>query len=192
MKTRMIIIISILTVLLLSACSKGELKDAKNWPVPDFNYTDQNNKSFGLSDLKGKVWVADFIWTNCPDVCMPMTFNMAKLQKMAKDEEIENIEFVSFSVDPTVDTPEVLTKYSEYNHADLKNWHFLTGYEQKEIETFAMEHFKTIVQKPENDDYVIHQSYFYLVNQEGKIQEIYSGFEDVPYEEIIDDIKTLQ
>ncbi|MED3553505.1 SCO family protein [Cytobacillus praedii] len=192
MKMRLLIIISVLTVILLSACSNGELKDARNWPVPDFTFTDQNNKSFGLSDLKDKVWIADFIYTACPDICQPMTFNMSKLQEMAKKEKIDNIEFVSFSVDPTVDKPEVLAEYSKLFNADLKKWHFLTGYEQKEIEAFAMEHFKTIVQKPANDDYVIHQSYFYLVNKEGKIQKLYSGDKEVPFEEIIDDIKTLQ
>ncbi|MBP2241243.1 protein SCO1/2 [Cytobacillus eiseniae] len=192
MKKRFLTILSVFTLLILSACNNGEIKDARNWPVPDFTYTDQNNESFGLSDLDGKVWVADFIWTNCPDICMPMTFNMAKLQKMAKEEKIDNIEFVSFSIEPDVDTPEVLKEYSKANNADLTNWHFLTGYSQKEIEEFAVEHFKTLVQKAEGSDYVVHQSYFFLVNQEGKIQKIYSGFEDVPYEEIIDDIKTLQ
>lgn len=178
-------------MLLLSACGKGEIKDAKNWPVPEFTFTDQNNKSFGLADLKGKVWVADFIYTACPDICQPMTFNMSKLQDMAKKEEIDNIEFVSFSIDPTVDKPEVLSDYSKLFNADLKNWHFLTGYEQKDIEAFA-KGFKTIAQKPENSDIVIHQSYFYLVNQEGKIQKLYSGDKEVPFEEIIEDIKTLQ
>lgn len=192
MKIRILTIISILTLLLLSACGKGEIKDAKNWPVPDFTFTDQNNKSFGLADLKGKVWVADFIYTACPDICQPMTFNMSKLQEMAKKEEIDNIEFVSFSVDPSVDKPEVLAEYSKLFNADLKNWHFLTGYAQKDIEAFAMENFKTIVQKPENSDTVIHQSYFYLVNQEGKILKLYSGDKEVPFEDIIDDIKTLQ
>lgn len=191
MKIRILTIISIFTVLLLSACGKGEIKDAKNWPVPEFTFTDQNNKSFGLADLKGKVWVADFIYTACPDICQPMTFNMSKLQDMAKKEEIDNIEFVSFSIDPTVDKPEVLSDYSKLFNADLKNWHFLTGYEQKDIEAFA-KGFKTIAQKPENSDIVIHQSYFYLVNQEGKIQKLYSGDKEVPFEEIIEDIKTLQ
>src|SRR5690606_10341973 len=102
------------------------------------------------------------------------------------------IEFVSFSVDPTVDTPEVLTEYGKQFEADFSNWHFLTGYSQKEIETFAMDHFKTIVKKPENNPDVIHQSYFYLVDQEGKIQQLYSGLEDIPFDQIISDMKVLQ
>lgn len=185
-------IIIVFTLMVMTACGKGEIKDAKNWPVADFTFTDQNQQSIGLSDLKGKVWVADFIYTNCPDICLPMTFNMAKLQKLTKEEKIENIQFVSFSVDPEVDTPEVLTKYSSNFDIDYSNWHFLTGYKQEEIEKFAMSNFKTIVKKPQNDPNVIHQSYFYLVNQEGKIMKVYSGLEDIPYEEIISDIKTLQ
>ncbi|MBS4190912.1 SCO family protein [Bacillus sp. FJAT-49705] len=192
MKFRIITIITILTVFVLSACGKSEIQDAKNWPIADFTYTDNNNETFGLADLKGKVWVADFIYTNCPTVCLPMTFNMAKLQELAKKEKIENIEFVSFSVDPALDSPEVLTKYAKEFNVDFKNWHFLTGYKQEEIEKFAMDNFKTIVKKPENDPDVIHQTYFYLVNQEGKIMKMYSGDKETPYDEIIKDIKTLQ
>lgn len=192
MKLRMFAIITIFTMLLLSACGKGEIKDAKNWPIEDFTFTNQENKSFGLSDLKEKVWVADFIFTNCEDVCMPMTANMVKLQEMVKKEKIQNIEFVSFSVDPTVDTPEVLTDYGNQYHADMSNWRFLTGYKQEEIENFAMKNFKTLVKKPKTGDQVIHQTYFYLVNQEGKIMKFYPGLADIPFDEIMKDIKTLQ
>lgn len=193
MKTRVFgIMITIITVFIMTACGKGEIKDAKNWPVADFTYTDHNNKPLGLADLKGKVWVADFIYTNCPDICLPMTYNMAKLQDLAKKEKIENIEFISFSVDPEFDTPEVLTKYTSNFDIDYSNWHFLTGYKQEEIEKFAMSNFKTIVKKPQNDPNVIHQSFFYLVNQDGKIMKVYSGLEDIPFDEIITDIKTLQ
>ncbi len=192
MKLRLVAIISILSILLLSACGTGEIKDAKNWPIEDFTFKNQDNQSFGLADLKGKVWVADFIFTNCETVCMPMTANMTKLQNMVKEEKIDNIEFVSFSVDPTVDTPEVLTEYGKQYNADMSNWYFLTGYEQEKIESFAMSNFKTIVKKPKNDDQVVHQTYFYLINQEGIIVKYYPGLADIPFEEIIKDIKTLQ
>ncbi|KAB2338950.1 SCO family protein [Cytobacillus depressus] len=188
----MTIILAILAVVGLSACGKGEIKGAKNWPIADFTFTDNENNSLSLANLNGKVWVADFIYTNCPDVCLPMTFNMAKLQDLAKKEKIENIEFVSFSIDPEVDSPKVLTEYAKYFDVDFKNWHFLTGYKQEEIEKFAMDNFKTLVKKPENDPNVIHQTYFYLVNKEGKIMKLYSGLDDIPFDEIIKDIKTLQ
>ena len=88
------------------------IKGGKNWPVEDFTYTDQNGESFGLKNLKGKVWIADFIFTNCESVCLPMTANMKKITRFESEKEgIDNIQFVSFSVDPSVDTPEVMKEY---------------------------------------------------------------------------------
>jgi protein SCO1 len=182
----------LVVILLLTACGKKEIQNAVNWPVEDFNYTNQNGKSIGLKDLKGKVWVADFIFTNCEDVCLPMTFNMEKLQQMTKKEGIENIEFVSFSVDPTVDTPDVLKKYGENFNADFSNWNFLTGYKDEEIANLALESFKTLVIKPQEGDQVTHGTDFYLVGTDGVILKRYTGLNDIPYEEIINDIKTLQ
>ncbi len=190
-KMYVLVLIFFLSVI-LAACGGNEIKDAKNWPVNDFSYTNQEGKTVGLSDLKGKVWVSNFIFTTCEDVCLPMTYNMAKLQSMLKDEGIKDVELVSFSVDPTVDNPEVLKKFGEEFNADFANWHFLTGYEQAEIEELALKSFKTIVKKPETGDQVIHGTDFYLMDQEGNIVKYYNGIKEVPYDEIINDIKILQ
>lgn len=178
--------------LLVSACGSKEVPNANNWETEDFSFVDQNGEEFSKSDLKGKVWVADFIFTNCTTICLPMTANLIKLQQQLKDEGIKDVEFVSFSVDPETDKPDVLKNYGTKMNADLSNWHFLTGYSQAEIEKFALDNFKTLVKKPENEDQVIHGTTFYLVDQEGTIIQDYSGAKDVPYEEIIKHIKILQ
>lgn len=178
--------------LLLSACGSNGVPDAKNWDIESFSFTDQEGKTFSKSDLKGHVWVTDFIFTNCETVCLPMTSNMAKLQKQVKDEGLKDVEFVSFSVDPEVDSPEVMKEYAAKFNVDFTNWHFLTGYGQKEIEQFAMDNFKTIVQKPKEEDQVIHGTDFYLVDQEGKIIRYYTGLNKFPLDEIIKHIKILQ
>ncbi|MGG3470153.1 SCO family protein [Neobacillus pocheonensis] len=192
MKLRLSIVVLLMSMLFLSACGKKEIEGAVNWPVKDFSATSHDNKPFSLKDVKGKIWVADFVFTNCADVCPPMTSNMTKLQKMVKDEGLKNVEFVSFSVDPTVDTPEKLTNYAKQYGADFHNWTFLTGYDQAFIENYARDTFKTLVKKPQEGDQVIHQTYFYLVGPDGKIKKSYSGFKDVPFDEIIDNIKTLE
>ena len=179
-------------VLLLTACGSNGVPDAKNWDIEEFSYVDQDGKPFTKEDLKGKVWVADFIFTNCKDVCLPMTANMVKLQQKLKDEGISDVEFVSFSVDPEVDKPEVLREFGDQFNVDYTNWHFLTGYSQEEIQTFAMDNFKTIVQKPENEDQVIHQTRFYIMDQDGKIIQDYTGLQDIPFDEMIKHIKILQ
>lgn len=185
-------LITLLLVGILSACGNSGIKDPLNYHIEDFTFTNQDGNEFGLKDLQGKVWVADFIFTNCDTICPPMTFNMSKLQQMAKEEGIEDVEFVSFSVDPEVDSPEVLKEYASKFELNLDNFHFLTGYDQSFIETFALENFKTLVKKPENEEQVIHQSYFFLVNQKGTIMKLYPGAEGIPFADIINDMKALQ
>lgn len=159
--------------------------------VQDFTFTNQDGAEFGLSELKDKVWIADFIFTNCQTVCPPLTANLAKFQEMAKDEGVD-VQIVSFSVDPEFDTPEKMKAYGENFNADFNTWNFVTGYSQKEIEKFSLESFKAIVQKPKSSDQVIHTTSFFLVNKDGKVIKSYPGLENTPYEEIISDIKNMQ
>lgn len=181
-----------LFTIILAACGQSGIENALNYDVGDFNFTNQDNQAVGLSDLEGKVWIADFIFTSCETVCPPMTYNMSQLQDKVKEEGIENVEFVSFSVDPTVDSPEALKDFANNYEIDFSNWHFLTGYTQEEIESFAVDSFKSLVKKPKNDDQVIHQTSIYLVDQNGVVMKDYDGVSDVPYEEIIADIKKIQ
>ncbi|KMY50487.1 SCO family protein [Peribacillus loiseleuriae] len=191
-RQNIIVFIGIMTILLLSACGPQGIQNGYNSDLEEFTFTDQNHKEFSKSDLKGKVWIADFVFTNCTSVCLPMTSNLSDFQGMLKDNGISDVDIVSFSVDPELDTPAALKEYAERFNADLPSWHFLTGYTQQEIEEFAKKNFKTIVQKPANTDQVIHGTKFYLVNKEGQIVKDYSGVSDVPFEEMMNDIKILQ
>ncbi|RBP05549.1 SCO family protein [Rossellomorea aquimaris] len=177
-------------VLFLAGCSEFEADS--DWKVRDFTYTNQNNQEVGLDDLKGEIWIADFIFTSCETVCPPMTFNLTKIQKQLKDEGIDDINFVSFSVDPEVDTPDKLKEYISEYEADTKQWDLLTGYQQEEIISLAEESFKVLVRDDPSSDQVIHGTSFYLVNKEGKVVKNYSGLQDVPYEEIVSDVKLLK
>lgn len=175
----------------LAACG-NEIEDPLNWDIESFDYMNQNEETVSLDDLKGKVWMADFVFTNCETVCPPMTFNMSKLNDALVEEGVEDVQFVSFSVDPTVDTPDKIKDFmANYDLAEA-DWQFLTGYSQEEIEAFAQENFKALVRKPEEGTQVDHATWFYLVDQDGKIVKAYPGFQDVPYEDIINDIKVLQ
>jgi protein SCO1 len=186
--------LSIMTFVLifLTACSDKTIENEKNWPVEPFEYTDHNGEPFSSEQLKGKIWIADFIFTNCVSVCPPMTMNMKKLRDKVNEEGIEDIHYVSFSVDPENDTPQVLKEYALKFTDDLTNWHFITGYVQEHIEQFAKDSFKSHVQKPVSTDQVIHASDFFLVDQNGVIRKYYSGLNDIPFDEIINDIKILK
>jgi len=187
----LLIIGTICLSLLLAACG-NKIEDPLNWKLQSFSYTDQNEKTFGLNDLKGKVWVADFIFTSCETVCPPMTANMTRLQQQLKGEGITDVEFVSFSVDPTVDTPAKLKDFMGNYDLDDSKWHFLTGYKQEEINEFASKNFKTLVDKPASTTQVIHGTSLYLVDKNGTIMKSYPAVQNPPYEQIIKDIKALR
>jgi protein SCO1/2 len=159
--------------------------------VQEFTNTNQNGEKVSLSDLKGKVWLANFIFTNCTTVCPPMTRNMSDLQDELNEEGVENYEIVSFSVDPSRDTPEALKKYISHYEADESNWNLLTGYTEDEIRTFAEESFQTLAVPDPKSDQFMHGTSFFLVNQEGTVVKSYDGNTEVPFDEIIQDVKQL-
>lgn len=178
----------LLFILILAGCGEG-VKDPLNWKIEDLSAINEEGKEVRLDDLKGKVWIADFIFTNCATVCPPMTTNMTKLQGLLKEKGLE-VEIVSFSVDPATDTPEKLKEYVLKFNADLSNWHLLTGYSQEFIEDYALKNFKTIVKKPDTNNQVIHGTSFFLIDQEGKVVKDYDGM-TVPFDDIIQDTNIL-
>lgn len=184
--------IALLFVLVLGACSGGGFKAEHKYKIEPFAFTNQHDKEVTLDDLKGEVWLAQFVFSNCTTVCGPMMVNMANLQDQLIDEKIEDYKIVSFSVDPKFDTPEVLTTYlDDYNPTDETKWEMLTGYTQEEIASIANKSFKTVVIDDPNSDQVTHGTSFYLVNQEGEVVKTYSGNSDVPFDEIAQDMKSL-
>jgi protein SCO1/2 len=178
-------------LLFVSACGNSSpIKDPLNYEVQSFQYTNQDGKSVSLEDLQGDVWVANFIFTSCTTVCPPMTAHMSELQDKIAAEGLD-AKIISFSVDPEIDTPEKIKEFTEPYSLSFENWSFLTGYTQNEIEDFAMKSFKTFVKKPDNNDQVIHQTSFYLVDQNGVVMKDYSGVENPPLDQMIADIKVL-
>ncbi|MEK4522060.1 SCO family protein [Psychrobacillus sp. FSL W7-1457] len=184
--------IIMISLLVLAGCGSSDFKAQTNWEIEEFEFDNQRGEETSLEDLKGTVWLATFIFTNCETICPPMTFNLAEIQGMLKEKGIEDYKIVGFSVDPEVDTPEKLQEYLDmFDVPDQSNWELLTGYSQEYISQFAEQSFKALVRNNPNDDQVIHGSRFYLIDQNGIAVKNYTGFEDVPKEEIVIDMETL-
>ncbi len=137
--------------------------------VPDFRLTDQQGELLALSDMAGKVWVADFIFTNCPTICPAMTQEMARLQS---EFVADPVYFVSFSVDPERDTSEVLSRYAAEYGADNRRWHFLTG-EKDSIYELAKDGFSLAA--GHNGTELLHSTRFVLVASDGRIYGRYDS-----------------
>ena len=155
--------------------------------VPDFRLTNQQGKPLGLSDMKGKIWVADFIFTNCPTICPAMTQEMARLQS---EFVADPVYFVSFSVDPERDTAEVLTRYAKAYGADDRRWHFLTG-DRAKIYQLAENGFRLAAGVGHNGTEILHSSRFVLIKADGNIHDTYDSQEEPAMLRLRRDLKTL-
>ncbi|MGN7386557.1 SCO family protein [Sporosarcina sp. SAFN-015] len=192
MRKKIFLSFIMMLMLLLSACSMGGFKADHKYKIDPFEFTNQHHEQVSLDDLKGTVWIAQFVFTNCETVCLPMMANMADLQQMLHDEGVEDYKIVSFSVDPKIDTPETLQEYLDtFDPVDQSKWEMLTGYSQETIENLAIGSFKTFVSKTPGVDQVTHGTAFSLINKDGVSVKTYNGAEDVPYEDIIKDMKAL-
>ncbi len=110
-------------LILLAGCSKPALPSYG--VVPDFTLTDQTGAPFTSASLARQVWVADFIFTNCPGPCPRMSSQMHQVEAALADRD--GVRFVSFTVDPARDTPPVLAEYARHFEATPGKWFFLTG-----------------------------------------------------------------
>lgn len=175
-----LIIASVLLVMALRAGVKAKMAQESAQPATnalpivgdagEFTLTDQTGAAFSTSSLRGKIYVIDFMFTSCTNVCPVMSGAMAQLHREFAQEN--RVAFVSVSVDPTTDTPAVLDRYAKRFDADPARWHFLTG-EDAAIQSIAKDRFKLgHADKPVN-----HATNFVLVDGAGKIRGYYTGTE---------------
>lgn len=182
----------VLSAIILSGCNSSKFKADTDWEVESFSHESQRGEEVSLESLNGTVWLATFIFTNCDTVCPPMTMNMTQVQDELIKAEVEDYKIVAFSVDPEVDTPEMMGEFlAKFNAPDESKWEMLTGYDPEYMEQFARDSFKTHVKMLPNSDQVLHGTSYFLVDQDGIVVKSYNGIEDVPKEEIATDMKAL-
>lgn len=182
-----VIIIAIAAVNLWSVFgTKPEVvTEAVTISVPDFRLTNQQGEPLGLSDMAGKIWIADFIFTNCPTICPAMTQEMARLQS---EFVADPVYFVSFSVDPERDTTKVLTRYAKAYGADDRRWHFLTG-DKAQIYQLAEQGFSLAAGHKGSE--ILHSPRFVLVKADGNIHDYYDSRSKPAMLRLRQDVKTL-
>jgi protein SCO1/2 len=152
--------------------------------IPAFDLIDQDGKQFTLNNLKGNVWLADFIFTTCAGPCPIMTERMSTVQYDLLD--INKLKFVSFTVNPDYDTPDVLKKYAKRYNADISTWSFVTGKYEK-IQELIANGFKM----GDEEEIVFHSTRFALVDHKGNLRGYYSGTEPKDHEVLTQDIHSL-
>lgn len=134
---------------------------------PQFSLTDQNGRTVTDASLRGHVWIADFIFTNCAGPCPKMSAMMAELQQRVARPDVK---LVSFTTDPERDTPQVLKEYATRLAADDSRWLFLTGTAEQMRDVASG--MKMAAEK-NPDDTITHSTYFLLIDRGGNIRGHY-------------------
>jgi protein SCO1/2 len=167
--------------------SKSEAALPTLFDAATFNLTDQDGKPFSSDQLRGKTWVADFIFTNCPGACPKMTMRMAGLQKALARPDVH---FVSFSVDPDRDTPAALKAYAKTYDADPARWHFLTG---EKAALFQAARDMKLTAEPAGvlGPEIAHAEKFLLVDRAGRVRGAYDSTDDQDIKRLAADAAAL-
>jgi protein SCO1/2 len=160
--------------------------------VPQFSLVERSGKTTTLADLRGSIWIADFIYTTCQDTCPMQTAEMAQLQEQWKDKP--GLKLVSFSVDPEKDTTEVLSRYADRYKADAQRWLFLTG-AKEEISRLVQEGFRlsavALSSDGNKDSVIMHSPRFVLIDKQAQIRGYYDSRDPQALQRLKNDLATL-
>ncbi len=161
--------------------------------APEFSLIERSGREVNHAELSGKVWVANFVFTQCAGPCPLLSQRMSRIQTELEDEP--DVRFVSFSVDPENDTPEVLSGYAERFNADPERWLFLTG-DKTALYRLIKNGFKLAIDDGGQADspsagIITHSLRFVLVDRQGRIRGYFQGAESDLEEKIVLAIRRL-
>ena len=167
--------------------TKDDQRLSKIGPAPEFTLTNQDGKRLALKELRGKVLAITFIFASCVDTCPLLTAKMAGIQNRLGSDFGKKVHFVSITVDPERDTPDVLKRYGEAHKANAAGWAFLTG-TPAEIREVAKRYGIYYKKTPRGD--VDHTFLTSLVDQSGILRVQYMGVKFNP-DEMLRDLHSL-
>ena len=153
----------------------------------DFTLQDQEGQAVSLAALRGKLVVLDFVFTHCPGPCPILTATKQRVQERLGPELHERTHFLSVSVDPVRDRPEVLRAYADARGLDLSNWSFLTG-SPEAVDAVLRAYGVGAV--PGEDGEIEHTVASFLIDPEGRISRRYLGSGHRP-DEFLADLRDL-
>jgi len=157
----------------MSGVSKGKevgfvINSGEKRKVPDFEFYNQDSVLISNKDYLGKVYVVEFFFTTCPTICPIMTQNLVELQETFKDNEDFGV--ASFTINPRYDTPSVLTAYADKYGITDKDWHLMTGNQEKIYELAQQGFYIFATEDQEAPGGFEHSGMFALVDKNGYIR----------------------
>ncbi len=171
--------------------NKNEVAQKIPHTISNFSFLNQNKQIVDQKRIDNKIHVANFIFTSCGSICPIMTQNM----KLVSDSigRDTNLVFLSFSVTPWIDKPNILKLYKERNKINNNNWEFLTGAKSEIYQLARKSYFaEEAIGFSKDSSSFLHTEHFILVDKTKRIRGIYNGTLALEMHQLIDDIYTLQ
>ena len=163
----------------------ADIKDTIYYQIPPFSVTDQAGKEINDKVLNKNIFIANFFFTSCKDICPTMNYKLAEIYDKAK--EWSEIQFVSFSVDPDNDSTAALAAYAKQFKADKNIWHF--------CRTDKNSLFKIgqgfLLPVAIEDSTIDHSQQILLIDKSRHIRGIYNGLDNNDMKKLSDEIKVL-
>ena len=157
--------------------------------IADFSLTNQNGKTVTQKDFKGKIYVADFFFTTCPNICIAMTDNLLKVQEKIKNNP--NVMLLSHSVTPKIDSVPQLKKYAIEKGVIDKKWNLVTG-DKKEIYELARKSYLAVKEDGDGGPFdMIHTENFILVDPDRRIRGFYDGTDLEEIQRLLEELEIL-
>ena len=162
----------------------------KNHNIADFNLINQNGKKITNKDYKDKIYIADFFFTRCQNICIAMAYNMSELQEFYKNDT--DIMFLSHSVTPLIDSVSVLKEYAMSKGVIEGKWNVTTGKKKHIYELARKSYFAVLDEGNGDENDFIHTEQFILVDKKRRIRGYYDGTNDQEMEKLKEDIIFLK
>jgi protein SCO1/2 len=162
--------------------------------VPPFTLLERSGRRITREDLGGEPWIADFIFTRCTGMCPALSTRMAELRRELRSANL-HARLVSFSVDPTHDTPPVLQEYAAHFNAD-DGWWFVTGDRDAVYDLISRGFRLSVAERTphpgDEDELITHSDRFVLVDGEGRIRGYYHGIDADAVPSIVRDLAAIE
>lgn len=171
----------------IETAANGESKE-KQYQIPSFSLMNQDSLVVSNETLAGKIYIADFIFLQCPTICPKMNIEMKRVYDQY--QTAENVLFVSHTIDPKNDTIPVLKTYSESIGVKAPKWHFLYG-DEAQIHQLAQGYFMQAYQESKAPGGYAHSGGFLLIDGKQHIRGVYDGTSTTDVNRLIQDINLL-
>lgn len=176
----------------IMACGKSDKLPVyfENEPIPAFKMQNQAGKEMTEKDFLGKIYIADFFFSTCPGICKIMAKEMKMVQYETKD--MEDVQLISFSVDPETDSVARLKEYGELIGAIPDKWHLMTGKYENVFDLAQKKYHISALKDAKADGGIFHDERLILVDKNGRVRGFYHIKDSVKMKQLIIDIGYLR